>query len=184
MLLAAAVKAATETHWYDDWPKFLPGWLAFLWVVGTAVRKVWLRLQKKAIGPDDDVVREALTTARTLFQDIVAKGGFDATWFQAEERRDIGQKLQDLAERRDDDELRVAMTNVAECWDDAFANSPPRGVMVAWAGEPEHPDDRKRRQENTETRGRQVESARTGITCVAVALRRLNKLERRIFGRS
>ncbi|MFF0094185.1 hypothetical protein ACFYSF_30085 [Streptomyces canus] len=174
---------AASSFW-DDWPKFVPGWLAFLWAVGTALRKLWLRRHKTALGPDDEAVREALTTARTHFTDIITKGGFHSKWFLDEERRDTGQRLKDLAARRDDEELRVAMTNVAECWDDAFANSPPPRMSIAWAGAPEHPKDRERRQEDTKTRERQVESAREGVKCVEAALKRLNKLERRIFGRS
>ncbi|WLW55571.1 hypothetical protein [Streptomyces sp. YU58] len=172
------------SSWWDDWLKFVPGWLAFLWAVGTALRKLWLRRHKTALGPDDEAVREALTTARTLFTDIIAKGGFHSKWFQAEERRDTGQRLRDLAARRDDEELRTAMTSVAKSWDDAFANSPPPRALVAWTGAPQDPRDRKMRQEDTKTRARQVESAREGIKCVEIALKRLNKLEHRIFGRS
>ncbi|MFE1441571.1 hypothetical protein [Streptomyces sp. NPDC058739] len=183
MLIAVAAKAAAETHWWDDWPKFAPGWLAFAITIGTLIHKWWTRRHKMALGPDDEAVREALTTARTLFNEIITRGGFDARWFQDEDRRDTGQRLLDLAARRDDEQLRIALTNVAECWNDAFGNSPPRRAMVSVAGAPEHPSDRMRREEDTKTRGRQVESAREGIRCVEAALKRLNKLERRIVGR-
>jgi hypothetical protein len=179
MLLAVAAKAAENPSWWDEWGKVLPGWLAFLWVVGTALRKVWLRQKKKAIGPDDDAVREALATARSLFNDIVSKRGCLTTWFKEEARRETGQRLVDLAARRDDKELKTALTNVAESWDDCAANAPEPRIRIS-----ESEASRRTRLADQDLRRRQVESAREGVRCVEAALTRLNKLERHIFGRS
>jgi hypothetical protein len=183
MLLAVAAKAAEGSSWWDEWGKVLPGWLAFLWVVGTAIRKVWLRQKKKAIGPDDAAVREALATARSLFNDIVAKRGCLTTWFKEEARRETGQRLVDLAARRDDEELKTALTNVAESWDDCAASAPPPRVRISAAGRPESEASRRTRLADQDLRRRQVESAQEGVRCVEAALTRLNKLERHIFGR-
>ncbi len=167
-----------------DWIKFVPGWLAFVITVGTLIHKWWTRRHKVALGPDDDAVREALTTARSLFKDIIAKSGFTTNWFEDEVRRDTGQRLKDLARRRDDKKLRIAMTDVAESWDRAFANSPPPRFTISSPVRPQDPSARKTRVEDSETRGRQVETATEGLAHIERALIRLDKLERRTFGRS
>jgi len=69
--------AAASTAW-DDWLKWMPGWLAFAWALGNGVylgiRKVLDRRNKRALGPAADELREALITARSLFEEIIAKG--------------------------------------------------------------------------------------------------------------
>ncbi|MGW5136195.1 hypothetical protein [Streptomyces sp. NPDC004135] len=174
----------TASSWWHDWPKFLPGWLAFLATIGTVLYKAWTRRHVVALGPDDVAVREALTTARRLFEEIIDERGVDATWFLAEERRDTGQRLRDLSQRRDDPELRGAMTGVAQAWSDSSASAPPSRVLMAYADVSESPQERRRRQKYAQARARQVNYAREGIEGVETALRRLNKLERKIFGRS
>lgn len=172
------------SSWWDDWPKFLPGRLAFLATVGAWAHKAWTRRHKVALGPDDEAVRLALTTARGLFREIVDQRGFEVTWYLAEERRDTGQRLKDLSYRRDDPHLKEAMTRVAQAWDDAAASAPPSRIMMAYADEPEAPREQRRRRKHDEARERQVHSARAGIEQVEAALERLNTLERKAFGRS
>jgi hypothetical protein len=172
------------SSWWGDWPKFLPGWLAFMATLGTLLYKAWTRRYVVALGPDGMAVREALTTARSLFGEIIDERGCDASWFLAEERRDTGQRLKDLSQRRDDPELRQAMVSVAQAWGDASGSAPPSRVMMAYADMPETPQEQRRRQRYAAARARQVDVAREGIERVETALKRLNKLERKIFGRS
>ncbi|MFJ8595506.1 hypothetical protein [Streptomyces sp. NPDC093598] len=172
------------SSWWDDWPKFLPGWLAFLATVGTWAHKAWTRRHKVALGPDDEAVRLALTTARGLFREIIDQRGFEVTWYLAEERRDAGQRLKDLSRRRDDPQLVEAMTLVAQAWADAAAGAPPSRIMMTYGDEPQTPRELRRRRKHDEARERQVDSARVGIERVETALERLNTLERKAFGRS
>ncbi|MGX1763339.1 hypothetical protein ACWIG5_41695, partial [Streptomyces lydicus] len=97
---------------------------------GTLLYKAWTRRHMVALGPDGMAVREALTTARSLFGEIIDERGCDASWFLAEERRDTGQRLKDLSQRRDDPELRQAMVRVAQAWGDASGSA--QSLYLSW----------------------------------------------------
>lgn len=184
MFLADAVKTAVETHWWDDWLKFTPGWLAFIVTVVTGGRKIWLRRHAVALGADDDKLREALESARTYFEDIVHEGQ-RAPWFTDEKRRETARKIRDLAERRSDETLRTELTRVADAWDEAFALAP--GAAGPWflrEGQDETPQQRAESARVQEQFGKESDVARRALKHVAVALARLNKLERRTIGRS
>lgn len=82
-----------------------------------------MRRHKLALGAADDELREALITARTRFEDIVTEGR-RAAWFSAEERRETGRRIQDLAGRRADQVLRDELARVVKAWDDAVVVAP------------------------------------------------------------
>lgn len=170
--------------WWQDWPKFVPGWLAFLATAYTLGR-AWLnRRRQLSIGADADVVREQLTASRRFFGDIVT-GGRRSDWFLSEERREIAETLRDLAVRRTDMPLRAAMEAVATTWDKTFAFAPPpSGPRVRYSDQEPTAQERQKSAEEQRRFGEQAEVARDGVQQVSVALDRLNELERRTTGRS
>ncbi|WP_326571357.1 hypothetical protein OIE69_08655 [Actinacidiphila glaucinigra] len=166
--------------WWADWPKFAPGWLAFLVTSGTLIRKGWHRRHKLALGPADNEVRDALKSVRSLFEDITG-GGKSVDWFTDDERRETDRALRDLAERRTDKPLKAAMNKVADSWNEAFSYAPPPRVLftvgVETAGE------RQERLDRLERTAKQVEFAHLGLLHVKAALARLNELEQKTTGR-
>ncbi|MFD8392540.1 hypothetical protein ACFV2N_25925 [Streptomyces sp. NPDC059680] len=172
------------SSWWADWPKFLPGWLAFAWTLVLGARRVWLRRHHLALGPDDDELREALTTTRTLFEDITAHGGRRADWFQEEERRETARLLRDLADRRRDRNLREHLADVARTWDEAFALAPPMRIYDGLVDDWIPPHEREARRSAQQQLAQQTEVARTGLEHVKAAFTRLNELERRTLGRA
>ncbi|MFJ8139202.1 hypothetical protein [Streptomyces sp. NPDC096013] len=177
MLLSAA------DPWWADWPKFLPGWLAFAWTLSVGARKVWLRSHKVALGAADDVLREALITTRKRFEDITSNGGRTVDWFQEDERGETARTIRDLAERRKDRILCRELRAVAQAWDKAFAPAPPMR-MSDWFPDAHHDPQVRQEQESDQRRfGEQVTSAHTGLGHLKAALDQLNKLERRNIGR-
>ncbi|MFF3874682.1 hypothetical protein [Streptomyces sp. NPDC001978] len=175
--------AAAADPWWADWPKFLPGWLAFVWTLGAGARKVWVRRHRVALGPADDELREALTAIRTLFEDISAHGGRRADWFMAEERRETARRIQDLAERRKDGILRERLAGVTRAWDEAFAVAPPMRVLDGVL-DPNEPSESRDAREDHRRLGKQSVTASMALDRVQSALKRLNELERKTHGRS
>ncbi len=174
---------AASPDWWVDWPKFLPGWLAFVWTLGIGIRKVVLRRHRLALGAADDELREALTTARGLFEDITAEGRH-ADWFAAEERRETGRKIQDLIGRRSDQTLRAHLTEAARAWDQAAAHAPAAPGPIMWVAEMyETPQERAEAARVQEQFGQEAEEARKGREFIKAALTRLDALERRTHGR-
>jgi hypothetical protein len=175
--------SVSPSPWWQDWPKFVPGWLAFLATAYTLTRSWLTRRHRLALGPDEDSAREQLTLARTHFQDITSADGQRAKWFTDDDRRATAQVLRDLAERRKDKKLRLDMQDVADAWDEVSALAPPDRVSIGWAGQEMAPEERLRRTADREQLGRQVEAAKRGIERAAEALSRLNRLEERTTGR-
>lgn len=167
-----------------DFFKFLPGWLAFVFTVGAGVQRWRVRRHKLAIGSDDDAAREQLTRARSVFEDIKAYGGKRSLWFLDEERRDVGQLVRDLAERRKDRALRDAMNRVADAWDQAFAQGLPERVMLSFGGDEPTPQERADSDQDLTRTQLQIEAAHAGIEHIKTAIDRLNELERETHGRS
>lgn len=167
-----------------DWLKFLPGWLAFAWTLGTGARKVWLRQHHVALGPAADELREALEAARTRFDDIVSAGGRRADWFQDEERRETDRKIEDLAERLTDEKLRTALTGVVAAWRVAFGAAPPRRIIGGYMENYPTRQDRGEQAAAEKQFAQQVQAAQAGQSDAQSALRRLNELERKTIGRS
>lgn len=175
--------AGASDPWWQDWLKFLPGWLAFIATSYTLVRAALNRRHQSSIGPEADAVRERLTTCRRLFGDVVAQGR-RSDWFLSEERRDVGESLRDLAVRRKDRHLRAAMETVAETSDRTFALAPsPAGPRVRYMDQEPTPRERQRSAEDQQRFAEQADIARDGVQHVSAALARLNKLERRTTGR-
>jgi hypothetical protein len=184
-----------------DWLKFLPGWLAFAVAAWTLTDKWRIRRHKVALGPDDAAVREALMTARSLFNEIIVMHGDSSPYDKG-----LTQRIVDLAARRDDAILTAALTDVVKAWSETAALSidPRLEVDVSMVLRPElrmpglQPPEpvvpmgesrsaRKRRLEvqktAQETLAKQVDAAWSGKEHVEKALARLNKLERRTHGR-
>lgn len=183
MLLAVAAKAAAESHWWDDWLKFTPGWLAFLWTLGMGARKLWLRRHKVALGAADDALREALIVTRKRFEDITSNGGRTVDWFQEDERRETARTIRDLAERRKDRILVRELTAVAEAWDKAFAPAPPQRMSHWFPNSHLDPKVRQEQESDQQRSAEQIASAHNGLDHLKAAVDRLNKLERRNIGR-
>ncbi|MEV0483757.1 hypothetical protein AB0I69_24510 [Streptomyces sp. NPDC050508] len=175
--------AAATDPWLADWPKFLPGWLAFAWTLGIGARKVWLRRHHVALGAADDVLREALTITRTLFEDITSNGHQTVDWFEDEGRRETSRTLRDLAERRKDRILCRELRAVADAWDKAFAVAPPMRMSDWFPGIEVTPELRQERESDQRRFAEQVASAHTGLDHLKAALTQLNRLERRNIGR-
>lgn len=175
---------ASADPWWTDWPKFLPGWLAFVWTLGVGIRKFVLRRHRLALGAADDELREALTTARGLFEDITAEGR-RADWFEAVERRETARKIQDLVDRRRDRTLRDAALKAAQAWNDAFAHAPAASGPMVWiSGQYETLQERAEEARVQVQFGKEADVARIGLEDVRAALTRLNELESRSIGRS
>ncbi|MFD3503733.1 hypothetical protein [Streptomyces sp. NPDC058678] len=175
--------ASTGDPWWQDWLKFVPGWLAFLATIYALVRAGINRRHHLSIGPDADAVREQLTECRRLFGEVVATGR-RSDWFLKDERRDIAERLRDLAVRRTDRQLRAALETVAETWDKSFAMAPgTTGTIGRWSDQEPTPRERQRRAEEQQRFEEQADVAREGVQHVSAALARLNELERHTTGR-
>lgn len=182
MLFAAAAKAATEAHWWDDWPK-LAGWAAFAVTIIAAGWRSWVRRRKVALGAADGDLREALVIARTRFEDITTPGGQRADWFTAEERRETDRRIEDLTERRSDPALRAALEGVVGAWRSSFGEAPPWRNRSGYLDHQPTPQEREQQQADQQRFARQIEFAHAGLDHVKTALARLNELERKTLGR-
>ncbi|GAA3832429.1 hypothetical protein GCM10022403_076940 [Streptomyces coacervatus] len=176
------VTAPPSSPWWQDWPKFVPGWLAFLATTYSLARTGLTRFHRRALGPDDTVVREQLVLARAHFQDITSAGGRREKWFMADDRKRTAQSLRDLAERRRNKRLKIAIQRVADAWDEASSLAPPDRILMSLAGKEMTPEERSRQAADREQLGRQADVARRGIERVAESLSRLNRLEQRTIG--
>ncbi|MFF7749811.1 hypothetical protein ACFZCP_11245 [Streptomyces sp. NPDC007971] len=175
---------AAADPWWADWPKFLPGWLAFAWTLGLGARKVWLRRHHLALGPAADGLRDALEASRTRFEDIISAGGRRADWFEDEGRRDTDRKIEDLAERLKDEKLRTALTGVVAAWRSAFGHAPPRRIIGGYMEDYPTPRQEGEQAADEQRFALQVQAAQAGQLDAQSAMRRLNELERRTVGRS
>ncbi|MFD8261678.1 hypothetical protein ACFV19_22715 [Streptomyces griseoluteus] len=174
--------AAASSSWLD-YLKFLPGWLAFAWAVLNGLWRWWVRRHRLAIGQEAEEVREALTRIRTLFGEIVAQKGCNSAWFADASRREAALPIKDAAARVEDRELKSYLLVVAHTWGMVAKLAPPGRARVSIAGMPDPPGVRKQRAEDQKRLKEQVTSARGAGLSVQGALDRLNKLERRTFGR-
>lgn len=187
MLIAAAAKAATESHWWDDWLKFTPGWLAFVWTVGLGARKVFVRQHHLALGPEAEELRTHLRETRALLEEVTS-GGVRADWFTHPDRSETARKLRDAAGRRDDAALKLTLNRLADAWDGIFALAPPPRSRVRFVGGDGSPADRNREaaMQDAADLGRvqqMADRAREALLDVQTALDRLNELERKTLGR-
>ncbi|MEV5976127.1 hypothetical protein [Streptomyces sp. NPDC052114] len=178
---------AAADPWWTDWPKFVPGWLAFVWTLGAGTRKVWLRRHQLALGPEAEEVRKQLTDFRVLL-DAVTSGGRRSDWFQHEERRETSRALQDAANRRDDPTLKLSLNRLAEAWAQIFALAPPPRTKLRFLGGVE--EVRQQRESalqdarDLELMQQMADLANVAQLDVRTALNRLNELERKTHGRS
>ncbi|MCX4616056.1 MULTISPECIES: hypothetical protein [Streptomyces] len=167
-----------------DWLKFTPGWLAFLVTMVTLIRKTWTVRQNLALGPEASSLRTQLIQFRALLEEVSTKY---TDWFLHEDRREVARALRDSAERRDDETLQLAMTRVADAWDELFALAPAPRVRSPWVGGAE--ETRHRREDalgaasDLDQFHKMTEVARSAMVDVEIAIGRLNELERRTHGR-
>ncbi|TMR88118.1 hypothetical protein [Nonomuraea basaltis] len=184
--------------WWNglDWSQAqwgpIPAWLGLLFTfitlttgLVTWVAKRRTRRLRRAMGPADDL-RDALKTIRRLFQDIAAEPR-RSPWFIDEQRREAGQRLRDEAERLDDAKLQKHVRSAADAWDAAFAAAPPsEGPFIAYAGSDTIISARSDQQRAADGPrfAMQSEQAHAGLSAVGAALERLNRLERKVVGRS
>ncbi|GHE92927.1 hypothetical protein E5082_05430 [Streptomyces griseoluteus] len=115
MILAAA-KAATKSHWWDDWLKFVPGWLAFVLTMGTLIHKWWTRRQRLAVGPDVDELRELLVSFRGWFSKPLDLPVTQHWLLKRGQHTDAPQQLRDLMARRSDRTLIGHLDEIAGHW--------------------------------------------------------------------
>ncbi len=184
----AVAKAAAESHWWDDWLKFVPGWLAFVITIGTLIHKWWTRRHKVALGLAADDLRAQLIAVRSLLEEVTS-GGKESNWFLDEERKEAARKLRDSADRTKDIVLRQHVLEVADAWDHAFALSSPSRPRVRWLASDGSPADRNKEAEMARVEGldrlqKMTDVARDALPAVKEALDRLNALEERTIGRS
>lgn len=175
--------AAAADPWWADWPKFLPGWLAFVWTLGLGARKVWVRRHRLAVGPDVDAVREAVTGLRSLCYEIIAKQGCMAQWFKEAGHRDAHLPVVDAAGRVADKELKEVLARAAGGWMGLARQAPVAKARVSIVGAPDPPGVRQQRADETRRRKEQVQGAQLIVLALDTALKRLNELERRTVGR-
>ncbi|WP_327594041.1 hypothetical protein [Streptomyces chartreusis] len=172
--------------WWADWPKFVPGWLAFVWTLGAGTRKVWLRRHHLALGPESEELRKQLTEFRALL-DEVTSGHPRSDWFMHGDRREISQALRDAAERRDDLALKLSLDRLADAWDQIFALAPPPRTKLRFLGGVEEVRQQRgsaiQDARDLECIHQMTELARTAKLDVQSALSRLNELERKTHGR-
>ncbi|WP_028804388.1 hypothetical protein [Streptomyces sp. 142MFCol3.1] len=179
--------AAAAPSWWADWPKFAPGWLAFLVTTGTLVRKTWTRRRQLALGPEAQELRTQLTEFRALLEEVTS-GNCRTDWFLHDERREAARALRDSAERRDDETLKLAMTRMADAWDEIFALAPAPRAKVRFVGDPVREGVRREyalgASSDLERLQKMTDVAHTALIDVEIAVERLNALERSTHGRS
>ncbi|MFI5880194.1 hypothetical protein [Streptomyces sp. NPDC051554] len=178
--------AASSSGW-DDWLKWMPGWLAFAWAVGNGIflgiRKWRDHRNKLALGPADNELRQALAAARSRFEDVIAQGR-RADWFRTDERRETGRTVEDLVGRRTDQILRNELTEVANAWKQTAANAPrPSRPQIRSMNHVTTPQERAESEHVRERFGKETEEARKGLEHIKAALTRLDELERKTHGR-
>jgi len=173
--------AAADPSWWADWPKFAPGWLAFLIGLWTLFDKWRTRRHRLALGPDDDALRARLATLRGLFKEIQEEPKREE-WFKAEGRRDLGEALHDLSWRRTDRELFSHVSKAALSWTGARIHAPGAQSPFVWLGEVT-PEDRAEEAREQEEFRKQREAAQQGLAAIQAALKRMSHLERHTVGR-
>lgn len=125
------------------------------------------------LGPDPARVRRAIETARGNFQEAVAHGGRDASFWLDSERQGTGLELRDNAARVGDATLRAALKAIAETWNEAWALAPP-----GKAAEVINLNDIRSEDPQRMARLQQVEDAsRIGLDQCGAALDIFNRLE-------
>lgn len=175
--------AASPSIW-DDWLKFVPGWLAFLVTSGTGLRKAWTRRFHLALGPEAESLRELLISVRTLLEENRAFS-HRLDWFFESERANLGRVLRDSAARRSDPALRLAITRVADSWDELYDLAPAMDGTVRRRRNPDRWEEAPKTPEEFSDRFQEmVDVAETGLIDIQTALDRLNELERRTTGRT
>ncbi|MGW0878293.1 hypothetical protein [Streptomyces sp. NPDC002671] len=187
------VASPTPTNWWDDWLKFTPGWLAFLWAFGNGtwqgIRKWRDRRHKLALGPEAEELRSHLRQFRVLLEEVTS-GSHYSDWFLHEERKQVARDMRDAAGRRDDETLKSTLTRLADAWTEIFALAPPSPTQLrSHANEGDgSPADQNRaiasRQNEDLARIQQMtDLAHAALADVEIAFERLNALEHRTHGR-
>jgi hypothetical protein len=131
------------------------------------------RQRRQLIGGDPDEARAAIVASWVRFQDIIAGGGYLISYFASEENRETSLRLNELADRADDDSLSTLLLEAAGAWEDAWSHAPPskRARVATYSLD-------ELRTEIEERRARQVECARSGAEWCEEALTRLNEIDR------
>jgi hypothetical protein len=80
---------------------------------------------RPAMGPHPERARAGIVKARGFFQDVVAVGGQDTSFWLDPNRQGIAQDLRDYAARVGDSWFDNALEGIASAWDHAFATAPP-----------------------------------------------------------
>lgn len=170
-----------------DWFKFVPGWFAAGVAVWTLFDKWRTRQHMRALGADDDALREHLATLRRLFKEIREESRRQ-DWFRAEGHRDMDATLMDLAVRRTDRVLTEHLLRIVMMWNSTRVHAPAEpGPRVRWLGdEPTPPTSEQRAKAELEREQfrKQREASEEGLQLIEGALKRLVQLERRTIGRS
>jgi hypothetical protein len=168
---------------WDDWPKFVPGWLAFLATLGAGTRKAWTRRHHVALGLEAESLRSQLISVRALLEENTASSHrFD--WFLDEDRMHLGRALRESTARRTDPALRLAITRVADAWDKLCELAPPPEGVVRVRHNPERTELPPKTPQELIDRAAEIRDvALVGLVDVQTALDRLNQLERRTTGR-
>lgn len=138
------------------------------------------RRRRNAAGPTADI-RRVLTQARNGLQHLTAIGGESSDWFLAPDRKDTDRRLSDLAQRRDDEQLRRLLDDTAAAWRECFALSPPPRDPRVYSGGEDPESYGREDADSARRKGDVAAAARGGMEVANRALHRLNDLERRLL---
>jgi hypothetical protein len=123
------------------------------------------------MGPEPRELYDALRTARDGIDEIIRDEGATVRWFDEGDRKDLGQRLLDLALRVPDKKLRELITYVHVTWEDARKAAPEQTYVRFVSEQPKPANAAKRRT--------QVADLAKHRDCAEMAIERLNLLQRR-----
>ncbi|MGW2284936.1 hypothetical protein [Streptomyces phaeochromogenes] len=170
---------ASDSAWWDDWLKFVPGWLAFLGTLVSAWRRRVHRKYKLALGPDGVGLRDALTMMRGLFLEVCSgERAHRRAWFENASRYGAVFRLADQAQRPGDSILQDRVADVTEHWMAA-----KRHALDTDPFQGSGRFSKEQEQVELNNLNLQREQALQGVEAVAAALARMNELESRTHGR-
>ena len=131
-------------------------------------------MRDRRLGPVDDI-RKTLVLVRDDFGTMVAIGGNRLDFFMAEDKRQMGQHLRDLAAQVGDKSLQRQIEAVAESWDRVSTSAPPSRIQAYVAGA-DNTGNRIQNQRDGKLLEAQTEIAREGADKCTYAIKSVNEI--------
>jgi hypothetical protein len=144
----------------------------------TVYRSLSRRQNRRAARQAPAELREGLTDMVRLFDDIIADGGKEKSWFLEGDQKRVVMVVRDQVYRADDAELRRSALAAAMSWDQACACAPPDAEPVVLIGDRSDGQYRQRMVEHYQRLSRVADVAEEGIDHCRAAITRLNGLEK------